>query len=109
MASKEVREKIHTYLSSDMMDIVRLGVQLMAELIPREEWDAFLVRGSMIEGHGPYYKWHFSIRNNKVEVYEEMGIWGKLQQGGYKHTYIADHFSISTLSSAIEDFYNNKQ
>lgn len=101
-------DKIEKYLSSHDIEMVRLGVALMRENIPQDQWDALLVRNSKRDGTlFPSYRWRYSITGDEVIVWtQDEGVWSQLDTIS-NSVYKMDNFNIDMLKNALESY--NKQ
>ena len=98
--------KIREYLRSGDIEMVRLGVSLMKEMVPKKHWQ-FLLEDCLI----PKYK--YKIEDTEIEIYEMdyfgEGVWSQLDKGSYTHKYSIDSFNLETMTEAIKEFMHGKE
>lgn len=73
-----MEDKINEYLSSDDLEMVKLGAILVEKYIPREEWSSFLCKYSCYVAYftgdddssisTTHVKWNYNISHNKIVI-----------------------------------------
>lgn len=90
-------DKVRAMLSSNDLEMVRLGALLLQKKTAKANWG--IVLSECLDK-----SFVFTIRDGEIQISKASGIWEQLDQNGYRHSYNIDTFSLETFKEAINEF-----